>query len=98
LGLDLRHAAVLIVQVAEDDGARRAGLLARGDYFTITQLAIFLFGIHAALSDALEAVSTLLHHAAAANAHLGIAHHLELRRVPVLEQQEVDAAHLIRTV
>ena len=50
------------------------------------------------LVDALHAVGALFHHTAAAHAHIGIAHHLVLRRLPVLEQQEIEAPHFVGTV
>jgi len=56
------------------------------------------FGIDAALIDALHAVGALFHDAAAAHADVRVAHHLVLRRVPILEEQEIKPAHLIWTV
>ncbi len=50
------------------------------------------------LADALHAVGAFLHDAAAADGHVRIAHELELGRLPVLEEQEVESPHLIGTV
>src|SRR5207245_1929324 len=47
---------------------------------------------------ALHAVCAFFHDPAAAHADVGIAHHLVLRRLPVLEEQEVEAPDLIRTI
>ena len=57
-----------------------------------------LFRLDAMLIDALHAVRALFHHAAAAHGDIRIAHHLELRRVPILEQKEVEAPHFVGTV
>ena len=96
--LQLRHAAVRIVDVAEDDRVGRAHRLARRHDLAVANLATFALGLDARGVDALHAVGALLHHAAAADGDVGIALQLELRRVPVLEQQEVEAAHLPRAV
>ena len=53
---------------------------------------------HAALVDALHAVAALLHDAAGAHADVGIAHQLDCSGLPSLEEQEVEAAHLVGTV
>src|ERR1019366_3483083 len=68
------------------------------DHFAIPNFTVFLFRSDAAMGDALHAVRALLHDAAAAHADLRIAHHLELRGFKVLEEQEIEAAHLVRTV
>ena len=49
-------------------------------------------------ADALHAIRALFHNAAAADADVRIAHHLVLRRVPVLEEQEIKPPDFIRTV
>ena len=48
--------------------------------------------------DALHAVVALLHHAALAHRHVGVAHQLEHRRGRVLVLQEIKPPHLIGTV
>src|SRR5208282_4981246 len=102
--LELRHPAVWIVDVAEDDRVGRTGLLAGSLQRAVFdfELAILAnrrdFSVNAVLGDALHAVGALFHDAAAAHADVGIAHQLVLRSLPVLEQQKVEAAHLVRTV
>src|SRR5438309_1994380 len=102
LRFPFRDLAVRVIDVAKRDGARRAGLLAGGlqlaSVLALIDLAIFALSINAALVDALYAVGAFLHDAAAAHADIGIPHHLVLLGIPVLEQQEVEAAHLVRTV
>src|SRR5205809_6656423 len=49
-------------------------------------------------ADALHAIRALFHNATATYADVGIAHHLVLRRVPVLEEQEIKPPDFIRTV
>src|SRR5208282_4989078 len=56
------------------------------------------FGINALFTDALHAVSAFFHDATAADGDVRIAHQLELRRLPILKQQEIKPSHLIRTV
>src|SRR5215204_4733679 len=67
LGLELRHAARFIVQVAEHDRLRRTGLLAGGLDLAIADAAALLFALDLRLVDPLHAVGALLHHAAAAD-------------------------------
>ena len=50
------------------------------------------------LVDALHAVGALFHHAAAAHGDVGVAPELQARRRPVLIEQEVEAADLVRAV
>ena len=99
LGLQLRDAAVRIVQVAEHDRLGRAGLLAGGLDLAVADAAVLASRRRScARVDALHAVGALLHDAAAAHRDVGIAPQLEARRVPVLIEQEVEAAHLVRAV
>src|SRR5580658_6460944 len=103
LRLPLRNVAVRVVDVAEDDCARGARLLAGGlQLFADMNVFAFAhaggFGVNAALVDALDAVRTLFHDAAAAHADVGIAHHLVLRRIPILQEEEVEAAYFVGTV
>src|SRR5579872_2657808 len=50
------------------------------------------------LGDALHAISAFFHHAAAAYGYIRIAHHLVLRRLPILEQQEIKPPHFVGAV
>ena len=75
LGLQLRDAAVRVVEVAEDDRlasgrppGRRSRSRRRGSAGPRFSASIF------APVDALHAVGALLHHAAAAHRHVGVAH------------------------
>src|SRR5581483_3752145 len=55
-------------------------------------------GIDAALHNALHAIRTFFHNPAGAHGHIRVTHHLELRRLPILEEQEVKATYFVRTV
>src|SRR5262249_46403717 len=98
IALQLRYPASRVVNVSKDDRVRWARLLAGGLQFTVLNLCVSAFRVDAMLINALHAVSALLHHAPAAYGDVGIAHHLELRRLPILEEQEVEAANLVRAV
>src|SRR5579862_3292451 len=98
LRFQFRNPAVGIINVAENNRIRRTRLLARGLQFAVLNLALFALGINAMLVDALYAVSTLFHDAAAAHGHVRIAHHLVLRSLPVLEQQKIKPPHFVGTV
>ena len=97
-GLQLRHAAVRVVDVAEHDRVGRARRLARRHHLAVANLAIVELGRHARVVDALHAVGALLHHAAAADGDVGVALQLEAGRVEVLIQQEVEPPHLVGAV
>src|SRR6202171_2423133 len=90
--------AVRSVEVAEDDGVRRAGLLASRLQIAIFDGGVGALGINTMLADALHAVGAFFHDAAAADRYIGIAHELELRCLPVLEKQEVKSPHFVRAV
>ena len=92
------HAAVRVVGIAKDDGLGRAGSFARGHNFAVGDWAILLFRLDARVVDALHAVRALFHNAAAAHGHFRIAQQLERRRLPILEAQEIEAAHLVGAV
>src|SRR4029077_15011651 len=98
LGLELGDAAIRIVGVAKNDGLGGARRLAGGDNFAVANGTILLFGLDARVVDALHTVSAFLHDPAAAHGDFRIAHKLELRRFPILEAQEIEAAHFVRTV
>src|SRR5882762_1125120 len=94
----LGDGAQWIIDVAENDGFRGAGLLAGGDNFTVTDSAILFFGFDFHGVDSLHAVGTLFHNAAAAHSDVGIAHAEQAGRFPVRVETEVESPHLIRTV
>ncbi len=60
--------------------------------------SVQLFRFDARVVDALHAIGALFHHAAAAHGDFRITQKLELRCLPILEAQEVEAAHFVRTV
>ena len=97
-GLQRRDAALRIVQVAEDDRFGRADRLARGLHFAVLNAAAVLLGFDARGADALHAIRALLHDAAAADRHIGIASDRQARRLPILVLEEVEPAHFVRTV
>src|ERR1700682_1037850 len=61
---------------------------------SVAEGAIFFVCVNAHIVDALHAVSALLHDSAAAHGDFRIAQKLQLRRFPILEAQEIKAAHL----
>src|SRR5690606_12484287 len=78
LRLQLHDAALRIVQIAEHDRVGRADLLAGRPDVAVADLPPFRLRIDPRLVDALHAVGALLHHAAAADRHVGIALRLQL--------------------
>src|SRR3989442_587779 len=98
LSFQLGHAAVRVIGVAENDGFGRARRFAGRDDFGVADVAVLLFGFDAHVVDALDTVGALLHYAAAAHGDFGIAQQLERGRLPVLEAQEIEAAHFVGTV
>src|ERR1700730_2703348 len=90
--------AVGIVDIAEGDCVRWTRLLARGLQFAVLDLAILALRVDPMLGDALHTIGTFFHDAAAAHGHIRIAHHLILRRLPILKEQEIEAPHLVWTV
>src|SRR6185369_5697055 len=62
--LQLRHAAVRIVDVSENDRLRRTNCLTRRDNVAVSQLAILELRLNLSTLNALHAVSALLHHTA----------------------------------
>src|SRR5215471_5324497 len=65
--LQLRNAAVRIVQVAEHDRVGGTRLLAGGLELAVTHAALLFFGADLRAGDPLHTVRALLHHAAAAH-------------------------------
>src|SRR5579862_8177369 len=98
LRLELRNAARLVVDVAEDDRFRGARLLARGDDFAVVHGTILFFGLNLRRVDALHAVGALFHHAAAADGDVRIPHAVQARRRVVGEEQEVKTPDLVRAI
>src|SRR5579864_8507551 len=98
LGLELRHAALGIVDVSERDRLGGAGLHARRDNLAVGDAAIFLFGLDLGGVDALNAVGAFFHHAAAAHGDVGIAQAVETLHIPIRVQQEVEAADFVGAV
>src|SRR5512146_750604 len=98
--LQLHDLAVGIVHIAKDDRSRRACLLARRQNCAIlrTRPTSLSFRLNTRTCDSLDTVGALLHHTSAAYRDLGIAHELQLHRVPILIEQEVEAAYLLRAV
>src|SRR4029077_21085598 len=71
---------LLVVQIAEDDGARRAGLLAGGLELPGRDRPLSDLGLDLRLLDALHAVGALLHDAAHAHGDVRVVEQLEHRR------------------
>src|SRR5205807_10291019 len=90
--------ALRIIDVAEDDGVRRARLLAGRADLAVANAALLLFGLDLRGVDALHAVRALLHDAAAPYRHVRIAAALQAFARPVGEEVPVEAANLVRTV
>src|SRR5207245_3136291 len=102
LGSQLSHTARRIIGVAEDDGLRRAGLLASRDDGAIANRLVLFFRFDAHIGDALHAIRALFHDATAAHGYFRIAQQFELRRFPILEAKAIESAHfvwsLVRTI
>src|SRR3984957_4035805 len=96
--LKLAHLARPVINIAEDDRIRRAGLLARRHNLAVADLAVFLVRVDLRPVNALHAVAALFHHAAAADSHVRVVHQLQALRLVIGEEQEVEAAHLVRAV
>src|SRR5580698_1258140 len=98
LRFELRHAALGIVDVAENDGLRGTRLGASRRDFAVRDAPVLLLGFDFGCADALDAVGALFHHAAAANRHVRIAHAVLARRAPIRIQEEIKAPHLVWAV
>src|SRR5262245_13200968 len=90
LALELRDAALGIVDVAEHDRVGRTRLLTRGLDLAVPDLAILFFRFDLRGVDPLHAVGALLHDAAAAHGDVGVSSELEARCVPVLIEEIVE--------
>src|SRR5580704_11797991 len=98
LSFELRDAALGIVDVAENDGLSGTRLGAGWCDFAVGDAPVLLLGFYLGGIDALDAVSALLHHASAADRHIGITHAVQALRFEIRIQQEIEAAYLIRAV
>src|SRR5947199_3393245 len=98
LGLEPGHPALGVVDVSEDDRLARARLLASGLDLAVADRPPLVAGVDAHPLDALDAVRAFLHDAAAAHRDFRVSHQLEGGRAPVLVEEEVEAAHLVRAV
>src|SRR5204862_6822011 len=93
-----RHAAARVVEIAKHDRVRRTRLLARRLNLAVADRPIVLYRFDSRAVDPLHAVRALLHHAAAADADVGIASKLQARRVPVLVEEKIESPYLVRAV
>src|ERR1700722_980735 len=98
IGFKLGDPAVFVVNVAEFDGASRAGSLAGGDNLAVFHLTVLFLGQDFCGVDALHAVGAFFHHAAAAHGDVRIAHAVQAGRGVIREQKEIEAADLVRAV
>src|ERR1019366_3096627 len=98
ISLEFGNAAVLIVDVAEDDGFGRARGLAGGLDFAVAHRAVLLLGVDLGRVDALHAVGAFFHHAAAAHRNVRIALQFQAWRFEIAEQEEIEAPHLVGAV
>src|SRR5262249_20094071 len=100
LAVDVTLAVLVhaVVEVAEDDGPRRAGCLAGGLDLTVADQPVLFFGLDAAAGNPLHAVGTLLHDPAAADGDLGVAKQTQAALGVIGVSQEVEAAHLVGAV
>ena len=92
----LRYLTLWIMEVTENDGARRTGLGARGNNFSIPQIAILFFGCQLRPPDALDAKGTLLHDPHFSNRNIRI--ELQVQRLRPLGRMPVKATDLVRAV
>src|SRR5262245_1073706 len=93
LPLQLRHAAVRVVDVAEYDRLGRAGRLAGGLNLAVPHPAVLDFGRDLGAHDALEAERAFLHHAARTDGDFRVARELQAGRVPIPVKQVVEPAN-----
>src|SRR5437868_1012985 len=98
LALQPGDAARRIVEIAEHDRVGRTGLLACGLDFAVANAPVLLFRFDPRAVDSLHAVRAFLHHAAAADGDVGIPAKLQARCVPVLIEEEIEAADFVGTV
>ena len=82
-----------IVQIAEDQGLRCAGLRAGGGEFAVLQLALFRLCLNFGGLDALHAEGAFLHNADAAHGDVRI--ELQLQRHIPFRVVEIEEAHVV---
>jgi hypothetical protein len=98
-----------VVHVAEDNRLGRAGRLAGDHDLAVTDVGqfrpvgvlaetVFVLSLDFAVANPLDAKGALLHHPPAADGDLGIPLQLHALGRPVGVAQEVEPAHLVRTV
>src|SRR5271166_3491721 len=97
-GLGLGYSALLVVDVAEDDGPAGTDGLARGHDLVAPDGAILNLSGDPHLVDPLDAVSALLHHPSWPHGHVGVPHQLQAGRVLVGILEEVEPTHLVRAI
>ena len=112
-GLQFRHAAVRVVQVAEHNGLGRTALLAGGLNFAVVEGAVaFALRRDPRVFDPLDAVGAFFHDAAHPHRHLRVLLHPEQLGKRLAEEvgfverfehaaivvEEVEAAHFVGTV
>ncbi len=73
-------------------------MFARRDDRAIVDGGVQLFRFDACVIDALHAVGALFHDTAAPHGNFGIAQKLQLRRLPILEAQEIEAPHFVGAI
>ena len=89
-----RHLALRIVEIAEDDGRRRARLRARRLQLAVLHLAILRLDLLFARLDPLHAERALLHDADFADRHVGI--ELQVKRLLPRRVEEVEEPDVVR--
>src|ERR1019366_2278389 len=98
ISFEFGNAAVLIVDVAENDGLRRARGLAGGLDFAVAHRAVLLLRVDLGRVDTLHAIGAFFHHAAAAHRHVRIALQLQAGRFEIAVQEEIETPHFVGTV
>src|SRR5438128_11829262 len=88
--------ALVVLDVAEGDGPRRARLLARGQDVAVAHRSLLVTGVVLAGHDALDAHRALLYHAELPHRHVGI--ELDLERLGPLPVVAVESPDVVRTV
>src|SRR3989442_3690312 len=88
--------ALVVLDVAEGDGPRRACLLAGGPDVAVAHRSLFVTRVVLAGHDALDAHRALLHDTELADGHVGI--ELDLERLGPLPVVPVEPPHVIWTV
>src|SRR2546428_12233429 len=92
---ELGGVALVVLDVAEGDGPRRARLLARGQDVAVPHLSLLVTGVVLAGHDALDAHRALLHHAELPHRPVGI--ELDLERLGPLPVVPVGPPPGVRT-